>query len=272
MTAPAAPPAAAGSAPLPAPNSFFCLFAQEFPVFNENSGPQPPKTLTSAIEINAVLQALIKHNSALTLSFNKGAQRYLSYVAAADRERAILALDELVPAEANQLLLSGAPFQVETELDGIKVSWHSEQPATPSSLGNNPCYWFSFPDSMRQHQRRNAFRAAALPEQPVNLLITVANLEGRLTNLSATGCKARFAGLNTGLAVAQLHDQARLMLPDSPVELSLEVRHLTSNEASEETLAGFKFHNTSGTAQRAIERYVYHLQREARRHTNDDFF
>lgn len=240
-------------------------------MFNDNSRPQPPQILTSAIEVNNVLQSLIKKNNALTLIFPRQELRCLSYVVAADRERSLLALDELVPEHANNLMRNGEPFLVEAELDGVKINWRCDQPATASNLEGNLCYWFNFPDALRYHQRRNAFRADTLPGQPINLFISVAGLEGRLTDLSATGCKARFPGLETGLAAAQFHEQARLMLPDSPVELTLEVRHLSLREASNESLVGFRFHNTSGNTQRAIERYVYQLQREARR-ASDDFF
>lgn len=241
-------------------------------MFNEDDGPQLPKNLTTAIEINGVMQSLIKKGTPLTLSFAGRSQRYLSYIIAADREAARFAMDELVPEEANALLQRGEPFHVEAYVDGVRVNWQNDLSASLSSLDDNPCYWFGFPAQLRYHQRRNAFRADSLPEQPVQLLLAGNLPEGRLVDLSATGCKVRYEGTETGLEAGQFHENARMMLPDGPIELTAEIRHLHIPEDGKHSFAGIKFHNSSGNTQRAIERYVYHLQREARRHSSDDFF
>lgn len=241
-------------------------------MFNEDDGPQLPKNLTTAIEINSVLQSLVQKNIPLTLTFPGRSQRCLSYIIASSRDKASYALDELVPDTANAHIRQGEPFHIEAYVDGVRVNWHNEQPATLSSLDGNSCYWLHFPAQMRYHQRRNAFRAETLPEQAIKLIPAISNLEGHLLDLSATGCKVRFKGVETGLSSGQFLENTRLVLPEETLELTVEVRHLDVNEETGQSLAGFKFHDTAGVTRRSIERYVYHLQREARRHSSDDFF
>jgi c-di-GMP-binding flagellar brake protein YcgR len=51
----------------------------------------------------------------------------------------------------------------------------------------------------------------------------------------------------------------------------VELRYLHFEEKISTTFAGVRFHNMSGLVQRQVERFVYQLQREARRFDKDDF-
>ena len=53
---------------------------------------------------------------------------------------------------------------------------------------------------------------------------------------------------------------------------SVELRYLHFEEKINTTFAGVRFHNMSGLVQRQVERFVYQLQREARRFDKDDDF
>lgn len=247
-----------------------------FGLLNEYSGPQPPKMLTSALEINATLRSLLEHSVPLTLTFADRNQRFLSYLVAVDRENTSLAFDELVPEGAERLLLSGEPLRIEAYLEGVRVNWNHQQTPISAKLDGNLCYWFKFPTEVRYHQRRNAYRAATLPEQPVNMTLAgnalTTPLDGQLLDLSVTGCKARIHGLDFTLESAQLYENSSIQLLQERLEIEMEARHVKVNEALEYTEVGLKFHNLTGGAQRSIERYVYHLQREAKRSTSDDLF
>ncbi|MGE1161600.1 PilZ domain-containing protein, partial [Pantoea agglomerans] len=89
-----------------------------------------------------------------------------------------------------------------------------------------------------------------------------APINGKLLDISATGCKLRFEGdITDRLQLGQVYD--RLIAPplfgNQPI--SVEVRYLHFEEKLNITFAGLRFHNISGQAARNVERFVYQLQR-----------
>lgn len=52
----------------------------------------------------------------------------------------------------------------------------------------------------------------------------------------------------------------------------VELHHLYFERRLNITFAGMRFHNISGAVQRRVERFVYQLQRDARRFDKDDDF
>jgi c-di-GMP-binding flagellar brake protein YcgR len=53
---------------------------------------------------------------------------------------------------------------------------------------------------------------------------------------------------------------------------ALELRHTQYDEKLDITFIGARFHRMSGLEQRQVERFVYQLQREARRFESDGLF
>ncbi|MCY1534959.1 Flagellar brake protein YcgR [compost metagenome] len=53
---------------------------------------------------------------------------------------------------------------------------------------------------------------------------------------------------------------------------AVELRHVQYEEKLDTTFAGVRFHRMSGLEQRQVERFVYQLQREARRFDSDGLF
>jgi c-di-GMP-binding flagellar brake protein YcgR len=51
----------------------------------------------------------------------------------------------------------------------------------------------------------------------------------------------------------------------------VELRHVSYDERRDATFCGMRFYQMSGLLQRQIERFVYQLQREARRHSDAPF-
>ena len=237
--------------------------------FNRDTCPQPPKILRSTIECFTALQQLQKKNAPLKIRFHERNVNFLTYIAAIDKENASLALDEFIPNTATRLLESGEPFSVETSLDGVRTSWIQETKGIAASIDNHPCFWFRFPSEIRQYQRRATFRATTIPEATSSISIMGAALtqpiQGQLLDISATGCKARFNTAHTQLEPGQFYEQCILHLPNGSQHLSIEVRHVQSMEEKKCSQAGIRFHQPDGSTQRNIERYVYQLQREARR-------
>ena len=96
-------------------------------------------------------------------------------------------------------------------------------------------------------------------------------ISGKLLDISATGCKLRFEGDITGsLQLGQVYDRFIAALPFGNMTAPVELRYLHFEERISTTFAGVRFHNMSGLVQRQVERFVYQLQREARRFDKDD--
>lgn len=241
-------------------------------LFSEGNTSQAPQPLNSPIEIISHLRALMENRNPLELTFTENKQVCQTYIVAIDRENNSIALDELIPNISQRHLLNGEALTIVTHRDGVRISWAHHQQALPDTLDGAPCYWLTLPKQISYHQRRNAFRADTLPEQSLEVSVSGSKLSkpisGRLFDISATGCKVHIKTASTALQTGQLYETFAISLPAGDITISAELRHLNINEEANTTLAGFKFHDISGAAQRVIERFVYQLQREARR--NDD--
>jgi len=91
-------------------------------VFNEAEAPQPPKVLTTPLEIAANLRSLLESHDPLIITFHERSQRFQSYVVEVDREGNRLAFDEMIPRDGERFLENGEPFRVEGFHDGVRIA------------------------------------------------------------------------------------------------------------------------------------------------------
>jgi c-di-GMP-binding flagellar brake protein YcgR len=243
---------------------------------NAEDAPQPPKVLTTPLEIAGNLRMLQESHDPLIITFHERTQRFQSYVVDVDRENNSIALDEMIPRDGERFLLAGEPFRIEGFHEGVRIAWESNGPLTIDESNGTRCYRGTLPDEVVYHQRRNAFRAALKLAQLVSIELGGEKLKvplaGKLLDISATGCKLRFDGdISNGLQLGQVYDRFIAALPFGSMTTPVELRYLHHEEKIDTTFAGVRFHNMSGLVQRQVERFVYQLQREARRFDKDDF-
>jgi c-di-GMP-binding flagellar brake protein YcgR len=244
-------------------------------LFLDEEGPQPPKLLTAPLEIYANLRPLIDNNTPLTLRFHERSQRYQTFLVEMNRETGWIALDELIPNDGERFLLQGETFHIEGFYEGARVSWTNDEKAHLGEIDGARCYWIPTPAELTYHQRRNAYRAqlkeAAVTAQLGGAALRKA-LEGRLLDISATGCKLSIKGnQQASLQTGQVYElSARLSI--GTIQTAVELRHLVIDEKLDASLCGLRFHRLSGLTQRQIERLVYQLQRDARRETAESPF
>ncbi|MBN2990442.1 flagellar brake protein [Pseudomonas cedrina subsp. fulgida] len=248
-----------------------------FNALNAEDAPQPPKVLTTPLEIASTLRMLQESHDPLILTFHERSQRFQSYLVDVDRDGLKMVLDEMIPRDGERHLENGEPFRIEGFHDGVRVAWESNGTLTVSEKDGHRVYTGSMPDELVYHQRRNAFRAALKLAQLVNIELDGEKLQapvrGKLLDISATGCKLRFEGdISERLQLGQVYDRFMAALPFGSMTTSVELRHLHFEERINITFAGVRFHNMSGLVQRQVERFVYQLQREARRFDKDDDF
>ena len=237
--------------------------------FAKDEGPQPPQILKTPIEVFSNLRPLLESHTPLSLRFTERSQRYQTFLVDINREKGWIAIDELVPNEGERLLLAGEPFQLEGFLEGVRIAWSNEHPAHAGELNDAPCYWIPLPTEIHYHQRRNAYRAQ-LMGHPIGATLKgrmlKTPLQGKLLDMSATGCKVSFKGdVQDRLQTGQVYEHFSADLPFGAITTEVELRHLAYDEKIDTTFCGMRFYRLSGLAQRQVERFVYQLQREARR-------
>jgi len=247
-------------------------------VFNESDAPQPPKVLTTPLEIAANLRQLLDSHDPLIITFHERSQRFQSYVVQVDRDGNTLALDEMIPRDGEKYIENGEPFRVEGFHEGVRIAWECDTPLRIGEIDGHRCYRGPLPTEVTYHQRRNAFRAALKLSQLVDVVLDGDKLKGngalrgKLLDISATGCKLRFDG-NVGerLQLGQVYERFGASGPLGMSQVMVELRHLHFEERFNTTFAGVRFHNLNGQMQRKVESFVYQLQREARRFDKDDY-
>jgi c-di-GMP-binding flagellar brake protein YcgR len=247
-------------------------------VFNEAEAPQPPKVLTTPLEIAANLRSLQESHDPLIITFHERSQRFQSYVVDVDREDNRLALDEMIPRDGERYLQNGEPFRVEGFHDGVRIAWECNTPLSIVEADGHRSYHGTLPTEVAYHQRRNAFRAALKLTQLVDVVLDGEKLKGngalrgKLLDVSATGCKLRFEGnVEERLQLGQVYEKFATGAPLGLSQVEVELRHLHFEERINATFAGVRFHNLNGQMQRKVETFVYQLQREARRFDKDDY-
>jgi c-di-GMP-binding flagellar brake protein YcgR len=246
-----------------------------FNAVNAEDAPQPPKVLTTPLEINSTLRLLQDSHDPLIITFHERSQRFQSYLVEIDRDSNMIALDEMIPRDGERFMLAGEPFRVEGFHEGVRIAWESNGIPTIDESNGGRCYRGTLPDEVVYHQRRNAFRAALKLAQLVNIELggekLKAPIAGKLLDISATGCKLRFEGdISSRLQLGQVYERFIAALPFGSMTAPVELRYLHHEEKIDTTFAGVRFHNMSGLVQRQVERFVYQLQREARRFDKDD--
>lgn len=242
-----------------------------------DDAPQPPKVLTTPLEIIANLRSLQDGHDPLIITFTERNQRFQSYVIDVDRDAGTVVFDELIPRDGERYLLAGESFRVEGFHDGVRIAWDGAGPVTLLDNENGRGYKSSLPTEVIYHQRRNAFRAALKLSALVDVelagdKLASRKLRGKLLDISATGCKLRFDGdIGGHLQLGQVYERFAAALPFGAINAPVELRYLHFEERLDTTFAGVRFHNMSGLTGRNVERFVYQLQRDARRFDKDDF-
>ena len=245
--------------------------------FSQEDGPQPPKVLKAPVEIVANLRQLQQNHDPLIITFHERNQRFQSYVIDVDRDKNLLILDELMPRDGERYLTNGEAFDVEAFHDGVRVAWKCEDSVRIAEHEGARCYFSPMPLEVTYHQRRSAFRAPLKQTELIKIELAGDKLRtalpGYLLDISATGCKLRFPGnISASLQAGQVYDRFTARFPFGAMTTPIEMRHVQYEEKVDTTFVGARFHRINGHEQRLVERFVYQLQREARRVESDGLF
>lgn len=239
-------------------------------LFAQNDGPQPPRVLRTPVEVQANLRTLLEGRDPLVISFEGRSQLFQSFVVAVDKERGVYALDEIIPNAGERFISNGEAFKVHGFHEGVKIAWSSDGALQLGELSGAKCYWGYLPDEVIYYQRRNAFRVSLKLSELVEVDLGGKRLpgaiSGQMLDISATGCRIRFPGnVTDSIQAGQVYETFTARLPFGALTMAVELRHCHYSNEADRTFAGIRFHRMSGLEQRNVERFVYQLQREARR-------
>ncbi|SDS54319.1 c-di-GMP-binding flagellar brake protein YcgR, contains PilZNR and PilZ domains [Halopseudomonas litoralis] len=246
-------------------------------LFEQASTPQPPREVTTSIEIHSLLKNLQQSRTPLNVTFDGRSQIVQSYIVDVDTVNDALLIDEMIPSIGDKWADQGEAFRIDAWLDGVHMRWQGAD-AHKVLVEGTPAFSMPLPAQLIYHQRRGAYRANVQRSIDTCLELIHAThqrrFEGELLDISATGCKARLSGNHVqSLQPGECYELSRLLLPDTiRLDINVEIRHREYHEATDTTDVGLRFHHPGAQAQRHIDRFVHYLQREARRLAKEDLF
>jgi c-di-GMP-binding flagellar brake protein YcgR len=226
-------------------------------------------------EVTQILNDLVKHKSMIKVSFNHGADVYLTSIINIDAKTGMVYLDVGVDDEFNRRLLA-SNHVVFIKEDGVKIKWTSTHVAGVD-LKDGKAIKISLPKDMVRLQRRDFYRFATPVANPVICRIPVpdvlnpeeeAILELTLVDVSLGGIGALVtAPLNPALVIGQALSGCKIGFPDvGETNLSLMVKNITEihiQDAVTKYRVGFEYVEPSRGNEGLINRYVYILERQA---------
>jgi len=187
-------------------------------------------------EVTQILNDLVKHKSMIKVSFNHGADVYLTSIINIDAKTGMVYLDVGVDDEFNRRLLA-SNHVVFIKEDGVKIKWTSTHVAGVD-LKDGKAIKISLPKDMVRLQRRDFYRFATPVANPVICRIPVpdvlnpeeeAILELTLVDVSLGGIGALVtAPLNPALVIGQALSGCKIGFPDvGETNLVLMVKNIT---------------------------------------------
>lgn len=229
------------------------------------------RTLSSKQQIYSVLSSVQKARTPITIKFEDQERYFTSLILRTELEEGYMIIDEIAPEEGHLFALERRPFSIRGSHNGISLFFRPNVIAGSGIQSNISFYKVPFPKEMIYQQRRGAFRALVARALQINASVTSAErnrtLAGRLYDLSVTGCRINFEGeINPELVRGEQFESCSIMLSDGKMlNCPLILRHTSYVREWDETTCGFEFVGLDKISQKPIDRFVYFLQREARR-------
>lgn len=228
------------------------------------------RTISDKHQIFSILSAVQKSRTPITIKFPHRDRYYTSLILRTDLDDAAIIIDEIAPEDGHLLAMQKLPFSIRGSHGGISLFFKDNVIGGSGRESDIAFYKVPFPDEMIYQQRRNAFRATVARSLHVDVRLqnpgTGQLLQGRLFDLSIGGCRVNFEGeLKPMLERGDTFQFCHMQLNEAPLSQPVTVKHASYVRDWGETTCGFAFDALDSGTQKLIDRYVYFLQREARR-------
>lgn len=219
---------------------------------------------TRAARIRHLLIRLKDQRSLLTAHFKGLSDHYSTMLLGADPDRNELCLDELKPAEGDQIVQLRGGFHLSGQLDGAGLEFPLE--VRERHVDRGMAYYLAgFPEAVHYRQRRKAFRVEVPAHPRLKVTLTDAEghwFEGQALDLSITGIGFQLPKKKALALPVGTRCECRIELPDEPVEATVDIRFNRPDKHDRRARLGAHFIHLNPPLRRRIERHVARLQRE----------
>ncbi len=226
-------------------------------------------------EVVQILTDLAKQKTTLKVSFNHGADVYLTTVIAIDTKNHIVHLDIGRDEEFNRRLLASKSVLFSKE-EGIRIKWTSTQ-ISEVTLRDGKAIKITLPKDLIRLQRREFFRFATSIVNPVSCTISYPDeadseeekiLALTLLDVSLGGISVVAADpLDSVFTIGTKFNNCKIGFPDvGMTNLTLQVKNITLLPAKDGVIKhriGFQYIEPSRGNEGLINRYVFILERQA---------
>jgi len=229
------------------------------------------RNLTNKQQIFSILSSVQKTRTPIAIKFEGSEKYYTSIILKTELDKDHLIIDEIAPEDGHLLALKNLPFSIRGSHGGVSLFFRPNVISGSSSENGIAFYSIPLPDEMTYQQRRGSFRALVPRQLATQATISsdrqLQPLKGRLFDISISGCRINFEGeVNQDFVRGDIFDQAEIILPDgNKLSYTLKLKHAFYGRENNETSCGFEFLDIDKIGQRLVDRFVYFLQREARR-------
>lgn len=229
------------------------------------------RTITNSQQIYSILTAVQKSRTPITIKFEGSEKYYTSIILKTNLEQQHLIIDEIAPEKGHLLVMQDAAFSIRGSHNGVSLFFRPNVINGSGTENGIAFYRIALPQEMIYQQRRGSFRAPVPRALNIHATLTASSrnqsLSGRLHDISISGCRINFEGeVAPQLIRGDIFENAAITLPEaSCISYPLTLKHSRYVRELNETTCGFEFQGIDKTGQRTVDRFVYFLQREARR-------
>jgi len=229
------------------------------------------RTITNQQQIYSILTSVQKARSPITVKIENRERYYTSLILQTNLDEGFILIDEIAPEDGHHLVMQNLPFSIRGSHNGVSLFFRPNVIAGSGVESDIAFYKVKLPKEMIYQQRRAAFRAQVARSLRITGTVTSQrrrdSLTGILHDISLGGCRINFSGeINQDLVRSDKFEECNILLPDGySINCPLSLKHATYIRDWDETTCGFQFEGLDTISQRAIDRFVYFLQREARR-------
>lgn len=221
--------------------------------------------ITNLERIVELLLRIVQSRIGLSVHFSDHNLKYSSTLLEVDKKKRIIILDELIPREGNDLLLSNQTAHVTAKLAGASIHFRGAV-INVENDSNHTRFLMSLPERLLYEQRRAAFRVRVSSSSIVSVTIRADSDEefhGYLFDISSSGIGA-YIESSADILIREEPYHCKIHLPGGNfVAGAFQVRYLKQDKKLNQLHVGGRFLNLPGPQRQTLDRFVMTLQRDA---------
>lgn len=221
--------------------------------------------ITNTERITELLLRIAQSRIGLSVHFSDHNVKYTSTLLEVNENRRIVILDELMPRDGNDLLMSNKMAHITAKLAGANIHFRGAVLKVEND-STHIRFLMTFPERLLYEQRRTTFRVRMNSGSIVSVTIRADSLvefQGYLFDISSSGIGA-YVEATADLLVREQPYYCKIHLPGGKfVSGEFQVRFLKQDKRLQQLQVGGRFLNLPGPQRQTLDRFVMTLQRDA---------